>query len=49
MCRGYWLVCLMATGPWPGNDGGVGRMRGWPATLTEADLLDVPVGLRPCK
>ncbi len=24
-------------------------MRGWPVTLTEADLLDVPVGLRPVR
>ena len=32
-----------------GNDGVVGRMRGWPVTLTEADLLDAPVGLRPVR
>src|SRR6202167_1823586 len=25
----------------------VGRIRGWPATLTEPDLLDAPVALRP--
>ena len=24
-------------------------MRGWPVTLTEADLLDAPVGLRPVR
>jgi ribosomal-protein-alanine N-acetyltransferase len=27
----------------------VGRMRGWPATLTEPDLLDLPVVLRPVR
>jgi [ribosomal protein S5]-alanine N-acetyltransferase len=27
----------------------VGRMRGWPATLTEPDLLDRPVSLRPVR
>src|SRR5258707_12970324 len=31
------------------EDGAVGRMRGWPATLTEPDLLDAPVGLRPVR
>jgi [ribosomal protein S5]-alanine N-acetyltransferase len=27
----------------------VGRLRGWPVTLTEPDLLDMPVGLRPVR
>jgi len=27
----------------------VGRIRGWPITLTEPDLLDRPVGLRPVR
>lgn len=27
----------------------MGRMRGWPATLTEPDLLDLPVALRPVR
>ena len=27
----------------------MGRMRGWPVTLTEPDLLDSPVGLRPVR
>jgi len=27
----------------------VGRMRGWPVTLTEPDLLDLPVSLRPVR
>jgi [ribosomal protein S5]-alanine N-acetyltransferase len=31
------------------DDGNVGRMRGWPATLTEPDLLEMPVGLRPVR
>src|SRR5258708_40021906 len=31
------------------EDGAVGRMRGWPVTLTEPDLLDSPVGLRPVR
>jgi [ribosomal protein S5]-alanine N-acetyltransferase len=29
--------------------GPVGRMRGWPVTLTEPTLLGVPVGLRPIR
>jgi [ribosomal protein S5]-alanine N-acetyltransferase len=32
-----------------GNDGIVGRMRGWPVTLTEPHLLGEPVGLRPVR
>jgi [ribosomal protein S5]-alanine N-acetyltransferase len=28
---------------------GVGRMRGWPVTLIEPDLLELPVGLRPIR
>src|ERR1700733_12223951 len=31
------------------NDGNVGRMRGWPATLSEPHLLGEPVGLRPVR
>jgi [ribosomal protein S5]-alanine N-acetyltransferase len=27
----------------------VGRMRGWPVTLTEPDLLELPVSLRPVR
>src|ERR1700722_7072135 len=27
----------------------VGRIQGWPATLTEPDLLDAPVALRPVR
>src|ERR1700678_225674 len=27
----------------------VGRIQGWPATLTEPDLLDAPVTLRPVR
>jgi [ribosomal protein S5]-alanine N-acetyltransferase len=27
----------------------VGRVRGWPVTLTEPDLLDLPVSLRPVR
>jgi ribosomal-protein-alanine N-acetyltransferase len=27
----------------------VGRMRGWPVTLIEPDLLELPVGLRPIR
>jgi [ribosomal protein S5]-alanine N-acetyltransferase len=27
----------------------VGRMRGWPVTLTEPSLLELPVGLRPIR
>ena len=27
----------------------MGRMRGWPVTLTEPDLLDLPVSLRPVR
>jgi ribosomal-protein-alanine N-acetyltransferase len=37
----------MAPRPVPGDDGRVGSMRGWPATLVEAALLDAPVTLRP--
>ena len=33
----------------PGNDGIVGRMRGWPVTLTEPHLLGEPVELRPVR
>ena len=33
----------------PGQDGIVVRMRGWPATLTEAHLLAQPVSLRPVR
>jgi [ribosomal protein S5]-alanine N-acetyltransferase len=33
----------------PGNDGSVGRMRGWPVTLTEPVLLGEPVELHPVR
>jgi [ribosomal protein S5]-alanine N-acetyltransferase len=39
----------VALEPRQGNDGTVGRMRGWPVTLTEPHLLGEPVGLRPVR
>jgi len=39
----------VVSAPIQGNDGIVGRMRGWPVTLTEPHLLGAPVGLRPVR
>src|SRR5262249_60477850 len=39
----------VAPGMRAGNDDPVGRMRGWPVSITESALLDAPVSLRPVR
>ena len=49
MTAGFLGEGSVASSAGAGNDEPVGRVRGWPVSLTEPSLLDAPVGLRPVR